>query len=258
MLEIALKKLFDNIIRKFSLIIFLVTNLSYSNLEYQILPTVRQRVMDFVEQNPAPKTQPWWQRILVWLVVFIGIIFGLELFTLFLYQIKTNFVLAELVGWDWTGIVWIWFPETLLLGLLVIGLAFWAKNFDQLAPVKVANWSFLAVFIVGIFGAFLLTSDSSVVAQSSIYTNWVLADYRIKVRDQYVKVLNERGEFYGAVAEVQRQNNQTIVSIDHGGAVKTFALPQNKSSLIQARDLIWVAYNTENDEKLVTEFRIIK
>lgn len=223
-------------------------------MEQEILQTVRQRVWSYVEQNPVPRRQALWQRALIWLGSLGLMGLGFWLILLFLHQTRTNAPLYPLVGWDWSGVVWIWFPETLLLGLVALALAFGLKNLDRLVSLPLANFTFLFVLMFGLLGSVWLSSNPSVVAQNQAYTNWLLADYRLEVRDQYVEVLDERGEFYGAVAEVEQQNGRTIVNIDHGGAVKTFALPKNEGNSIQAGDLIWVKYDTQNGEKVVTDF----
>lgn len=234
-----------------------MTNPSPQNLEQEILQTVRERVMYYVEQNPTPRQQALWQRVLIWFGSGALLVLGFWLLLVFIHQLRTNAPLYPLVGWDWSGLVWIWFPETILLGLIAIVAAFFLKNLDSLISLRLANFTFSIVVIFGVLGSIWLSSNPAVIAQSEVYTNWLLADYRIEVRDQYVQVLNERGEFYGAVAQVRQQNGQTIVDIDHGGAVKTFALPISESQNIQAGDLIWVKYETKNEEKIVTEWQSV-
>ena len=101
-----------------------------------------------------------------------------------------------------------------------------------------------------------LTSNPTVVAQSPIYTDWLLADYRLQVRDEYVQELDEKGEFYGLVTDVGLNSGQALVEIDHGGAVKSFVAPKEEAEKIKPGDLLWIKYDTIEGNKVVVETKI--
>jgi hypothetical protein len=176
---------------------------------------------------------------------------------LFIHQIRINSVLADFVGWSFQGIVWIWFPETLAFGLFCFGVGFLLTRLDKRLSFKTAGSAFGLLLLLGLTSSLLLTDNPSAVAENETYTNWLLADYRLTVRDQYVDILSEKGEFYGAVAATETKGDKLIVDIDHGGAVKTFVLPKEDDPGIQPGDLLWIKYETHEGEKVVSDYQII-
>ncbi len=236
-----------------------MTKIPTSRIQEEIRTSVRQGVMEFVANNPVPqKQQPLWQRVIIWAGVLLVLSVGFWLTSLFLYQITTNSVLADFVGWSFQGIVWIWFPETIVLGVFCFILGFIIKRLDKITTSKFANFAFALLLLLGLISSTLLIGNPSVVAENETYTNWLLADYRLTIRDQYVDILSEKGEFYGAVASTKTENNKIIIDIDHGGAVKTFSIPKENDPGIQSGDLLWLKYETQNGEKVVTDFKLIK
>ena len=228
--------------------------------------TSQAKILERMRQNlPNMRRKPSWKnKILNYVYLFFVVLaFGLSLlsWTLLADQVKINSVFVNVVGFNLSGWMWLWFPELLILAFALMFAAYILYRSRDFFVYKYADWILSAVtcLISILFGVYLIipaqanTNLDSVEMIKNVRNSANLSSYRLYWRDKHIEDLKTKNEFYGAVSG----KNINVVQIDHAGVALDFRCEIENCENIKIGELIWVKFKIVGEVNQLLEFKIL-
>ena len=217
------------------------------------------------EKLPHTSIVPVWRLYFSMVFTFFSIIgffiTSILSWVLFTDQVKINSVFASVVGYNFSGWLWLWFPELLFASLALLFFCFLIYRSNDYFGYKYIDW-ILSVFT---FTMILLSVIYLVVpAQASrnldsiemiknIRLSANQSGYRLYWRDKHIQDLKNKQEFYGVISA----KNQNIISVDHAGVELGFNCKIENCENTEIGKLIWIRFGVLGGVNEILEYKII-
>lgn len=155
---------------------------------------------------------------------------------------------------DLWGFFWLTLPEYLIFAVIFIAVSrylytkrdFWGYKFST----QIATFVLLiTIFVSGISSLYINNNKIDV----SAYQKVASSDYRLFIRDKYVQKLDKEGIYYGLVVGKNIKNQQTKITINHGGVLHDFNY--NLKDRVEVNELLWVKYTWDNNAREVVDVK---
>jgi hypothetical protein len=228
--------------------------------------TSQAKILERMRQNlPNVRRQPSWKNKILNCVYLFCVVFtfGLSLssWVLLADQVKINSVFVNVVGFNLSGWMWLWFPELLIFAVVSMFITYILYRSRDFFVYKYADWvlSSVTFIVVVLFGAYLIvptqanTNLDSLDMVKNIRNSANLTSYRLYWRDRHIEDLKTKQEFYGAVSG----KNKNIIQIDHAGVILDFKCEIENCENIKIGELMWVKFKLGGETNQVIEYKII-
>jgi len=219
----------------------------------QIRTNITNNVQGHTRAHQHSPAKSLARKLSIWAVVGLLFVASAALLMLFIEQSRVAQIFNPFIGSSLIGYIWMWFPELLLLSLALFGLSLVViklSEYNMRGFMQLAALSYGLIIVISL----IFTPVTNTVAQSLDFASLSRVDYRLRMRDSYVKVLQDEGEFFGVVSDASCQQEISSISIDHGGIIKELKVARaDCETIAQGGPLIWVSYS----DNVIQEYRLL-
>jgi hypothetical protein len=201
---------------------------------------IEHRVFEYVDKTPPHSRSIFWAKRAFYSILSISLLTSSAVFlSWFTRSAEVTRLFSDYIGDSFVGWVWMWFPELLLISIIMFALGLIiAKQADMLNNSMTIIASTLAYCLIGF--VFFLMPNTNVVANNGIPNPLQQQVYRSQLRDDYITHdLNTKQEYFGVISTLDCTKQE--LSIDHGGVIKSFIIHKNCEKL-QLGSAIWIKH----------------
>jgi hypothetical protein len=167
----------------------------------------------------------------------------------FISQANIFYVFWPFITTSWSGWLWVLIPEFVIFALLFVASIYFIYKRTDWFGVAWADVISAGLIILMIFANMIINVEAIVTVPpiESMHQAFLSQPYRIWLRDKHIIDLEQKYEYYGALAKLD--GNQ--ISIDHGGVVLDFI--DYKVEGLRIGQRIWVKFEIQNDNRVVID-----